>query len=242
MLTGEMLGTENAEKSRRRHVPEGVYRAVLVAGVQPASSGVLLNEYDVSVGTPQRFVWALTADPSVAALTEEVAWPGALQWGAPVWPETIEYPDHVKAEIRHQARAVHQAGADESSGLDGHARLTRLKVAALLAFLHEETEITERWWALAGDVMAWSAETVHECRTVLGGIGARKDRQAGESAGRRRGGGGRVRRRGPAAAAGRRPGHRGPARSGRGRRAAGRVSFALVPASARDVRRPPRDA
>jgi Bifunctional DNA primase/polymerase, N-terminal len=184
MLTGGMLGTENADVARRRHVPAGAYRAALVVGVQPDASDVLLNDYDVRVGTPQRLTWTLTADPTLYALTGAVEWPGPLEWRAPTWPTTVEYPEHVKAEIRRVAREKHNPDAGAGDELDGHAMLTRLKVAALLAALHGEAEITDLWWRLAGVVAGdWTDEAIAACRAASA---ASKTRQAA-TAGRLRG-------------------------------------------------------
>ncbi|GAA0981692.1 hypothetical protein ENKNEFLB_01400 [Nocardioides aquaticus] len=175
LLTGGMLGTENADAARRRHVPAGAYRAALVAGVQPVASEVLLSAYDVGAGTPQRFVWALTVDPTIP--DEDVDWPGPLDWRPPAaWPAEVEYPEHLRAEIRRQARAAAR-GEDAAEGrVDGHARLTRLKVAALLAVLHGEAAITDRWWRLAGVVAGeWTEEAIAACRASLS---SSRERQA----------------------------------------------------------------
>jgi hypothetical protein len=185
MISGGMLGTENATADRRRHVPAGVYRAALVAGVQPAASDVLLNDHDVRVGTPQRFTWALTADPTIP--DEDLPWPGALGWEPPPWPGTVEYPEHVKAEVRRQAREAARGTAREDDRIDGHARLTRLKVAALLAVLHGETAISDLWWRLAGVVAGeWTDEAIAECRGSLAESRARQATAAGRLRGHSR--------------------------------------------------------
>jgi hypothetical protein len=187
LLTGGMLGTENADIGRRRNVPAGAYRACLVAGVQPTASDVLLNDYDVRVGTPQRFVWTLVADPTIP--DEDVPWPGALGWAAPPeWPPDLDYPESLKAEIRLQARAALRGDdTDEDGRVDGHARLTRLKVAALLAVLHGEVEITDQWWSLAGVVAGeWTDEAIATCRGSLAASSARQATAAGRLRGRSR--------------------------------------------------------
>ncbi len=183
LLTGGLLGTENATAERRRVVPAGSSRAALVVGVQPPASDVLLNDYDARVGTPQRFAWAALTDPTIP--DEDVAWPGPLGWEPPPWPAPVEYPEPVQAEVRGHARAaVRGERADDDARLDGHARLTRLKVAALLAALHGETEISDLWWRLAGVVADdWTAEAVAECRAE---VSASRTRQAA-TAGRLRG-------------------------------------------------------
>lgn len=167
-LTGEPLGQSNAEASgRSRHVPEMAYRAVVMVGVQPARSDILLNEQEVSVGTPQRFLWCSMDDVNreIPHPDESPEWPGSLDWEPPAWPELVKYPERIRREVREQQWK--ETRGEGSSGLDGHARLTRLKVAFALAVLHDEVEITERWWNMAGQVMAMSRETQERCREVL---------------------------------------------------------------------------
>ena len=51
--------------------------------------------------------------------------------------------------------------------LDGHALLTRLKVAAALALLDEHVEVTDEDWVLAGTVMEVSDHTRGQVVKVL---------------------------------------------------------------------------
>lgn len=166
-LTGEQLSTSNARAGgRSRNVPELTYRMVSVVGVQPSRADVLLREE--GVGTPQRFLWAMVDD-----LKEEVPhpkdcpdWPGSLNWVAPTdWPDHVEYPQHIKDEIL-DAQWRERRG-ESVSGLDGHARLTRLKVAFGLALLHGATKIDDQWWYLSGLLMARSREVQQYCQGEL---------------------------------------------------------------------------
>src|SRR5690625_1159525 len=64
-LTGEGLNMSNARAGgRSRNVPKRSYRAIVVMGVQPGRSDILLSEQQVSVGTPQRFLWSRATDPN----------------------------------------------------------------------------------------------------------------------------------------------------------------------------------
>lgn len=162
-LTGDMLGQSNAQAGgRTRLVPEKSYRAVMMVGVQPERSDVLLD--GAGVGTPQRFLWCQTTDPSIPEETPE--WPGDLDWTLPEMPADgmVVYPDSVLDEIRAAQLAMARGKAD---GLAGHLNLTRLKVAFALAILHSESEITDRWWALAGVLMDRSQETQADCYRVM---------------------------------------------------------------------------
>ncbi|MCW2767956.1 MAG: hypothetical protein JWO11_3915 [Nocardioides sp.] len=158
-LTGGSLGQENATADRKRHVGANSYRLVMVLGVQPTRSGVLLEDADA--GTPQRLVWVKAADPTV---DPSASWPGGLGWQMPALPPEIDYPDHIKAEVRSARLKQVKDGAE---GLEGHMLLTRLKVATALALLHGETAITDQWWTIAGQIIGESMTVQEECRRVL---------------------------------------------------------------------------
>lgn len=163
-LTGGPLGQENASLDTRRNVPGGVYRLVMVAGVQPTKSGVLLDEADL--GTPQRFIWLPARDPMIP--DEDMPWPGELGWvpGDYSRVEWIDYADDIKAKVRADRRAA-QRGTAADRGLTGHLNLTRLKVAAALALLHDEAFIGDQWWTLAGRIVDASLRQQDYCRAVL---------------------------------------------------------------------------
>jgi hypothetical protein len=59
---GGTLGSQNAEANRNRFVPEGSYPFGLFIGFQPETALPLLR--DVAAGTPQRFVYNSTVDPT----------------------------------------------------------------------------------------------------------------------------------------------------------------------------------
>ena len=148
-LTGGPLGQANATADRNRHVPAGVYRAVLVIGVQPTRSHTLLRDADA--GTPQRLVWVSATDATIPDEGHDVDWPGPLDWSLPDGlPDVLDYPDHIKTEVRAARRA---AGKEGAADLKGHMLLTRLKVGAALTFLHEEVYLSEQWWTLAGTIV-----------------------------------------------------------------------------------------
>ncbi|MDM3904134.1 flagellar basal body-associated FliL family protein, partial [Mycobacteroides abscessus] len=64
------------------------------------------------------------------------------------------------AEISHTIISAHLARQrGEADALDGHAMLTRCKVAALLAILHQRSVVSEMDWQLSASVMAMSNTT-----------------------------------------------------------------------------------
>lgn len=163
-LTGGSLGQENATADRKRNVKANTYRLVMFMGVQPTRSGALLEDSDA--GTPQRLVWVKAADPS---LDPDAEWPGALDdgmWDVPSnLPPLIDYPLHIKAEVKAARLAQVQKGAD---ALEGHKLLTRLKVSAALALLHGEVAITNQWWGIAGSIVDDSMAVQEFCRREIG--------------------------------------------------------------------------
>lgn len=172
-LTGGALKTSNATTERIRNVPAGVYRLVVFAGVQPELSDVLLGE--ANAGTPQRFLWVSSTDPTVPDVPPE--WPGELGWSPMrldlMGPTEIDYPDHIKAEIKRERwRAV--TGQKDVDPLHGHRMLTQLKVAAALALLHEEDRITDQWWEIAAHLMRWSEKEQQRCMRALRAAAERK--------------------------------------------------------------------
>lgn len=159
MAMGEQIGQHNASKATSRVIGEHTYRACLSVGAQPGHTGVVFD--DTTGGTPQRFIWALTIDPDMPA--EPTAAPDPLDTTVPFWkPGTdgvveIQYgPDEI-AQTVIGAHLSRQRG--ESGALDGHAMLTRLKVAALLAILHKRSVVNETDWQLSAAAMAESDRT-----------------------------------------------------------------------------------
>lgn len=161
--SGERLGMQYADATRRIILPAHQYRFGLSVGVQPDRAHALLDEADG--GTPQRFLWLPVTDPQIGA--DDIPAPDPWPWVAPLAQarlvpgvrrdrhgrEVLPVPDEVRATIRgaHIARA-----RGEGDALDGHALYTRLKVAHALAFLDRRPVIDQEDWELAGTVMAVS--------------------------------------------------------------------------------------
>lgn len=165
-LTGGSLKTSNSRAGGRyRSVEEDTYRLVFMVGVQPMASGVLLSQHEESRGTPQRFLWVKMTDKNAVMPAQRPQWPQPLNWEPPLWPDGyIEYPDHVRRDIEEfQDLSV----LELIDGNEGHAMLTRLKVAFGLAILHGEIKITDQWWDLSGMLMARSKQVQAECRSAL---------------------------------------------------------------------------
>jgi hypothetical protein len=166
--SGEIIGNQNADVQRRLPVARHSYRLGLIVGIQPARSGILLDDKDG--GTPQRFLWMPTVDPSAPGYLDDPPPRRLIQIPPAMRGEDgpLEIPICQEAAnlIRqtHLARLRGDAGADL---LDGHGLLTRLKVAAALGVLGSRLTVTDEDWQLAGVVMAVSDRTREHCRAVL---------------------------------------------------------------------------
>lgn len=163
-LTGEALKIANSKAGGRyRSVPESGYRMVVVVGVQPERSDVLLSAKETAVGTPQRFLWCSLLDPN-RPKNGRPKHPGALDWTPPKWPKVVDYPSVIEEEI---IDAKERMLDGKAKAWEGHILLTRLKVAFALAALHGESKITEQWWKLAAILTERSLEVQRECKDSL---------------------------------------------------------------------------
>ena len=173
--SGQQLGFQYVDLTKRMIVPEHSYRLCLTAGIQPARAGVLLEETDG--GTPQRFLWLPAYNPELADPTDEqIDNPpplmGGTEWSPPAYRAgsvTIKVCSTARRTI---VRAHIARGRGEGDALDGHSLLNRLKTAAALAILcgdspQRQCEVTEEDWELSGVVMAVSDRTREFVQRVL---------------------------------------------------------------------------
>jgi hypothetical protein len=198
----EPLGAHYANKDKRRPVRAHGYRTAVLCGIQPARSGVLLNDADG--GTPQRWLWLPTNDPDrykgklAAPLyvdqppqVEFDTWVPAGETydddGKPVKVEVKQrYEIPICGSARDATLALREAALDRDlagsggGNLDGHSNLTRLKVAALLAFLDRRHEMTEEDWELSGWVMWVSNATRAVCQRAMQEVDQAANRKRGE--------------------------------------------------------------
>ncbi|MDO5068406.1 MAG: hypothetical protein Q4D96_14100 [Propionibacteriaceae bacterium] len=166
--SGERLGMQYADSTRRIILPAHSYRLGLSVGIQPERADWLLADAEAGGGTPQRFLWLPVTDPRISATPP--AGNGPWPWTAPLGAArlipgasqdrhgrtVIEIPEEATVRIR-EAHAARARG--EGDALDGHALYTRLKVAAALAVLDQRLQVVEEDWALAGTVMQVSDAT-----------------------------------------------------------------------------------
>ena len=175
VYSGEALGFGNAGKDTRNIVAAGSYRASLILGVQPLRSQPLIGAADG--GLPQRFIWMPTSDPD--APDEPPPDPGVRKIETPAWNrpnaghlhvvtdgQDLAVPDVARQAIRAHRLAVLREDPTVDP-LDGHALLTRLKVAAALMTLDGRAIVDPTDWTLAGYVMDISTYTRERCKRAL---------------------------------------------------------------------------
>lgn len=152
---GEQLGSQTSEKARRTRIAPHTYRMGLIAGVQPLRAGIILDDADG--GTPQRFLWAPVNDPQ-ADRNAAGTWKSHITVKLPSVPSTgaVMEVAKVAADAIIDARIATITGPLERRSLDGHALLTRLKVAAALALLDGRLDVSSDDWELSSFVMAMS--------------------------------------------------------------------------------------
>jgi len=153
--SGGDAGQANASLETRRVLKAGSYVLGLVSLWQDAAAARLID--DVDGGTPQRFVFIETIDPTISA-TDTPEWPGPLDWQpGPVYtiPRLFDIDPVIVAEIRH-GHAAAQRGEVMVDPLDAHRRLVKLKLAGVLAVLDHRYDINVDDWELAERLMQHS--------------------------------------------------------------------------------------
>ena len=165
-ISGESIGSANAQKHTRVIVPAHGYRAVFTIGAQPERCGPLIGD---TAGTAQRMWWVPTADPDAPDIrpSEPDRWniPRTL---VPADRRTVlALPSEaVSAMDSHQLAKLR--GDDDIDPLDGHTMLTRARIAAGLMVLDGRMyEVTSEDWQLAGVLMAESNRVRQRIATII---------------------------------------------------------------------------
>lgn len=160
---GEIIGSTTADPTRKLKVDAHRYRFTATLGVQPDRGHSLLN--DSSGGTPQRFLWMPGTDRAITRHGRPDD-PGKLEVCLPPWGDAVKSKSDglnvVSVDGKVQLaildnHVLNQRG--EVGALDGHALLTREKLAYALAVLDGHWNLTVEDWDLAGAMMEVSDET-----------------------------------------------------------------------------------
>ncbi len=149
MWSGKQVGATNASQDRIRNIPSGSYTLGLTMGIQPSLAGPLLA--DSAAGTPQRFTWALSVDPSIP--DDRPEWPGPLSWSPPsAGLDEISYLISVDPSIWREVderRVIQSRGKTLEVPLEDHEDLMRLKISSLLAIVTGRLRIDTKDWELS---------------------------------------------------------------------------------------------
>lgn len=172
MWSGEQLGFQNADPTRRIQVPPHQYRASLLVGIQPLRAGSLLDDADG--GTPQRFLFVPTDDPG--APDQPPIKPEKIKWRKPSFDslrdqftgtQDITLPESVESLVRAQRLEMLRNQAEGSKNASGHDTLATIKYAAHFALLAGRTTVTEDDWDLALTLNKVSVHTRNNIQTQL---------------------------------------------------------------------------
>lgn len=147
--TGETLGQANAREDTTRHVPDGSYSLGLVIGYQENTAQQILG--DATAGTPQRFAFCWTDDPSIP--DEPPDHPGALPLDLDAWQKgmhgkKITFYSDINKEL-WQDNLAKARGQVEIPEMDSQKPLMLAKMSALLCIIDGRSIVTLEDWALA---------------------------------------------------------------------------------------------
>jgi hypothetical protein len=148
---GQTLGQQNASADRKRKIPEGSYSMGMLIGFQPETVLPLLR--DAAAGTPQRFVYCHTIDPTKPATLDAYRAGDAYAIHFEARPGNLILQQSIAEEVWRHHHA-YSTGAIMIDRLDAHEYLTKLKLAALLTLLEKRRVVSEDDWQLAG--MMWA--------------------------------------------------------------------------------------
>ncbi|WP_188188003.1 bifunctional DNA primase/polymerase [Nonomuraea sp. SYSU D8015] len=155
--TGGTIGQFNGHKVNTRVIESGTYSLGMVVGFQPETALPLLE--DAPAGTPQRFLWCSSTDPSIPEDVVEEPGPLDLELirrGFGIDPK-ISFATPLLRQIRAEDRA-RATGELTLPPLDSHKPLMLVKLSVLLAILDNRLDVTAEDWQLAEQMWATSCE------------------------------------------------------------------------------------
>lgn len=164
MFSDQQLGNANADISRERNIPRGMYSISLIVGYQPSTAMRIVR--DTSTGMAQRFLWFSarrqpTSEPGISEVPRFVlprittlptanTSSGAAQHLVHVTPD-------VAALIQRESDARDAADDDDAEDdMDSQRPVVVAKVAGLACLIEGRVQITMDDWQLACELYAAS--------------------------------------------------------------------------------------
>jgi hypothetical protein len=183
--SGEQLGFQYVDPTKRLLVEAHKYRLCLVAGIQPARAKTLLDDADG--GTPQRFIWCAATDPNAPDVAPEQ--PDPITWQPPSWNVDAlrdRFSGRFVMNVCDIARkTIDDAALARSRGevdaLDGHLLLCQLKTAAALAIADRRLFVDDHDWQLAELIIRQSTSTRAGIARALAASWRERNTQRAES-------------------------------------------------------------
>jgi hypothetical protein len=167
--TGGTIGQQNGQKATTRIIAEGSYSLGIAVGFQPETALPLLD--DVATGTPQRFLWVASTDPTIPCDVVDDPGPLSLTLFQHGFGDDarLSFATSILSAIREDDWA-RSTGNTSLPPLDSHKPLMRVKVASLLAILDDRLDVTQEDWQLS--LVVW--ETSARLRDSLIEYGSRQ--------------------------------------------------------------------
>ena len=174
MWTGGRLAPGLADPTRQRMLDPHSYRLSLYMGAQPGLGKVLFSKESKLGGFVQRFIFSTLRDPNLQL--DSVIPPPPAPLIRDVHKD-LPFPTIFGGRgMGHINRAPWVLGVDprisdilmtetlrrrtgDEHALDGHILFTKLRVAAVLAIMHGQSDVDLWWWDLAEGIMAHSEHT-----------------------------------------------------------------------------------
>lgn len=156
VFSGATFGQFNGRKETTRVIQGGTYSMGIVVGFQPKYALRLIEDADA--GTPQRFLWFATTDPTIPADGIDDPNPYKLSltcFEALSGKDRFRFAGEVLKRIKRDDWEV-QTGKIDPPLLDSHKPLIKVKLACLLAILDNRLDVTVEDWQLADVVWTTS--------------------------------------------------------------------------------------
>lgn len=216
LWSGQLIGTLTKDPAKRLYAPEFGYRASMYVGIQPGNAGVILDEEatglpqrflwaDTADYWPIReenWIYGYKPDPlplgdmpedptGLQDLYKAKGRENMLNGGKTNYPLVeLQYTvgiNHESFVKRHRVLTSNTFAPPSDKKLDTHSNYTRIRTAALVAFLDtppsRTVKITKEHWALAGEILEYSRAQLAnllKCRAIFkrkAGADKEKDRR-----------------------------------------------------------------